>query len=335
MKKAILLSLCGLLLASPLRAADFYEGKTITIIIGFTPGGTFDQIARFYARNLPKFIPGRPNIVVQNMPGAGSLVAAVHLGNVANRDGTVLGVVGGGTVLEPILGNAQARYDPRRFTWLGGLSRDTFMCTTWHSSGIHGIEAAKSRSVIVGSTGTGSRTMTFPTALNQLVGTQFKIVTGYPGGNELTMALERGETEGYCGWAISSIRQRSASWLKDNKLRFLAQFALKKDPAFPDVPLAMDLPQTAEGKRAVEFISSDAVIAWPLLAPPSVPAAQVQILRKAFDAMLQDKDVLADAGKEGLAVDPVSGSELASVVERLYETPANVLEIVKAINQAR
>ena len=335
MKKALLLSICSWLITSLVQAADFYDGKTITIIVGFTPGGTFDQIARFYARNLPKFIPGRPNIVVQNMPGAGSLVAAVHLGNVANKDGTVLGVVGGGTVLEPILGNAQARYDPRRFTWLGGLSRDTFMCTTWHTAGINTMDAAKKKTVVVGSTGTGSRTMTFPTALNQLIGTQFKIVTGYPGGNELTMALERGETEGYCGWAISSIRQRSPAWLKDNKLRFLAQFALKKDPDFPDVPLAMDLPPTADGKRAVEFISSDAVIAWPLMAPPGLPETQVQILRKAFDTMLQDKTVLADAAREGLAVDPVPGSELAAVVERLYETPASVLEIVKAINLAR
>jgi tripartite-type tricarboxylate transporter receptor subunit TctC len=149
------------------------------------------------------------------------------------------------------------------------------------------------------------------------------------------MALERGETEGYCGWAISSIRQRSPAWLKDNKLRFLAQFALKKDPDFPDVPLAMDLPPTVDGKRAVEFISADAVIAWPLMAPPDLPRQQVQILRTAFDAMLQDQSVLADAAKEGLAVDPVSGTELLSVVSRLYDTPPSVLEIVKKINLAR
>ena len=184
----------------PAQAEEFYAGKTLTIVVGFTPGGTYDQMARFYSRNLARFIPGKPTIIVQNMPGAGSMVATAHLFNNAARDGTVLGVVGGGTMWEAILGNPQARYDPGKFHWIGGMSRDDITCLVWHTSPIRTISDAKTREVVVGATGPGSRTMTFPMALNDLAGTKFKIVSGYPGGNEITMALEKGEVEGYCGW---------------------------------------------------------------------------------------------------------------------------------------
>ncbi|MDB5650083.1 MAG: tripartite tricarboxylate transporter family receptor, partial [Hyphomicrobiales bacterium] len=206
-------------------AADFYEGKTITIVVGFTTGGTYDQMARFYARHLPRFLPGKPTVIVQSMPGAGSMVATSHLYNTANRDGTTLGIIGGGTVWEAILGNPQARYDPRQFNWIGGKSRDNITCLVWHTSPIKTIQDALSREVVVGGTGPGSRTLSFPRALNNLVGTKFKIVSGYPGGNEITLALEKGEVEGYCGWALGSLKQRASAWYDEKKVRFLVQFA--------------------------------------------------------------------------------------------------------------
>ena len=327
---------CLLLLSgSGALAADFYEGKTVTIIVGFTPGGTYDQIARFYARNLPRFIPGKPTIVVQNMPGAGSLVATVTLANTSPRDGTVLGIIGGGAALEPILGNPQARYDARQFGWIGGRSSDHFMCAVSSKSSVKTIAEAKVKEVVVGSTGTGSRTMSFPVALNELIGTKFKIVSGYPGGNEISMAVEKGEVEGYCGWAISSIRQRSADWLKTGRLTFLTQFALSKNPDFPAVPLAKVLPPSEVGQRAVEFLSSDSTNAWPLIAPPGLPAERVQILRSAFDAMLRDPAVIAEGVKEGMDIDPVSGSDLQALIQRLYTTPPEVLALVRKFNEAR
>ena len=333
--RARALAACLAFVASGARAADFYEGKTITIVVGFTPGGGYDQLARFTARNLPRFLAGRPNVVVQNMPGAGSLVATTHLANNAPRNGTVLGIIGGGTVAEPMLGNQQARYDPRQFGWIGGRSGDHFMCALWRDAPVNTIEEATRREVVFGSTGTGSRTMSYPVALNELVGTKFRVVTGYPGGNEISMAMEKREVDGFCGWAISAIRQRAPRWLAENKLKFLAQFALEKHRDFPDVPLAMDLPATENGKRAIEFLTADAVLAWPMMTPPGVPAERVDELRRAFDAMMADPTALAEAARENMEIDPVRGETMTRLVERLYATPPAVIGIVKKINEMR
>ena len=317
---------------TPARAAEFYEGKVATIIVGFTPGGTYDQMARLYARHMPRFLPGKPTILVQNMPGAGSLVATTHLANTAVRDGTVLGVVGGGTVWESILGNPQARYDPKTFNWIGGKSRDNITCLVWHTSPIRTIADAMASEVIVGATGPGSRTMTFPKALNDLVGTKFKIVAGYPGGNEITMALEKGEVGGYCGWALGSLKQRAPQWYDEKKVRFLVQFASARDKDLQDVPLAVDLAKTPAHRDILEFLTSDAVLAWTLLAPPGVPGERVALLRQAFEAMLRDPAVLAEAEREKLEIDPVPGPELQALVERLARTPPATLEAIKQIN---
>lgn len=317
---------------TPARAAEFYEGKVATIIVGFTPGGTYDQMARLYARHMPRFLPGKPTILVQNMPGAGSLVATTHLANTAVRDGTVLGVVGGGTVWESILGNPQARYDPKTFNWIGGKSRDNITCLVWHTSPIRTIADAMASEVIVGATGPGSRTMTFPKALNDLVGTKFKIVAGYPGGNEITMALEKGEVGGYCGWALGSLKQRAPQWYDEKKVRFLVQFASARDKDLQDVPLAVDLAKTPAHRDIMEFLTSDAVLAWTLLAPPGVPGERIALLRQAFEAMLRDLAVLAEAEREKLEIDPVPGPELQALVERLARTPPATLEAIKQIN---
>jgi len=317
---------------APASAADFYEGKVVTIIVGFTPGGTYDQTARLYARHMARALPGKPTIVVQNMPGAGSLVATTHLANNAARDGTVLGVIGGGTVWESILGNPQARYDPKSFNWIGGKSRDNITCLVWHTSPIRTIADAMASDVIVGATGPGSRTMTFPKALNDIAGTKFKIVAGYPGGNEITMALEKGEVAGYCGWALGSLKQRAPQWYDEKKLRFLVQFASARDKDLPDVPLAVDLAKTRADRDIMEFLTSDAVLAWTLLAPPGVPGERVALLRQAFETMLRDPAVLAEAEREKLEIDPVPGTELQTLVERLARTPPSTLEAIRQIN---
>ena len=206
-------------LTAPARAADFYQGKQITIVVGFTTGGTYDATARLWSRYLGKHLAGNPSVIVRNMPGSGSLVATNHLYNAAPRDGTELAVIGGGTVLEPLLGNQQAKYDGRRFNWIGGRSPDDFVCAVWHTVPVQTMQDVTKRETVVGSTGPGSRTLSYPKALNELLGTKFKIVTGYPGGNEITLALERGEVEGYCGWAVGSIKQRAPQWLKDGTVR--------------------------------------------------------------------------------------------------------------------
>lgn len=330
----IFVSLALILWASAVAAADdFYDGKVVTIVVGFTPGGTYDQIARFYARQLPRFLPGKPTVVVQNMPGAGSMVAASHLFNNAARDGTVLGIVTGGTVWEAILGNPQVRYDPRQFNWIAGMSRDDITCLVWHTSPIMTIEDVISREVVVGATGPGSRTMSFPKALNDLIDTKFKVVSGYPGGNEITMALEKGEVEGYCGWALGSLKQRAPEWYADGKVRFLVQFATKRDADLQQVPLATELPKTEAGVRIMEFLTSDATLAWTLLAPPGLPPDRVTLLRSAFDAMLHDPTAIADAEHENLEVGPVSGAELQALVEHLSETPRDTVDAIKKFTE--
>jgi tripartite-type tricarboxylate transporter receptor subunit TctC len=316
-------------------AAEFYQGKQITIVVGFTSAGTYDATARLFARHLGKHLPGKPNVIVRNMPGAGSLVATNSLYASAPKDGTTLGVIGGGVVLEPLLGNPQAAYDSRRFNWIGGRTRDQFLCLVWHTVPVHTLHDATRRETVVGATGPGSRTLTYPKLLNELLGTKFKIVSGYPGGNEITLALERGEVEGYCGWALGSIKTRAPDWIRDGKIRPLAQFTLAKAADLPNVPLATELANSERERRAIEFFAADSVLAWPLVAPPDLPAERLAELRQAFGAMMQDPQLLGEASSQGLDIDPVSGAEIAELVQRLYGTPPDVLELVRKINAAR
>jgi tripartite-type tricarboxylate transporter receptor subunit TctC len=188
---------------------------------------------------------------------------------------------------------------------------------------------------VVGATGPGSRTLTYPKLLNELLGTKFKIVSGYPGGNEITLALERGEVEGYCGWALGSIKTRAPDWIRDGKIRPLAQFTLAKAADLPNVPLATELANSERERRAIEFFAADSVLAWPLVAPPDLPAERLAELRQAFGAMMQDPQLLGEASSQGLDIDPVSGAEIAELVQRLYGTPPDVLELVRKINAAR
>ena len=323
------------LAASAASAADFYQGKQVTIVVGFSATGTYDATARLFARHLGKHLAGKPTVIVRNMPGAGSLVATNSLYGSLPKDGTMLGVVGGGTVLEPLLNNPQATYDARRFNWIGGRTPDNFLCLVWHTVPVNALQDVMRRETVVGATGPGSRTLTYPKALNELTGTKFKIVSGYPGGNEITLALERGEVEGYCGWALGSIKTRAPDWIRDGKIRPLAQFTLAKSGVLPNVPLATDLASTDNGRRAIEFFAADSVLAWPLVAPPDVPAERVADLREAFNAMMQDPQLLAEAATQGLDIDPVSGAEIAALVDRLYGTPADVLDLVRKINASR
>jgi tripartite-type tricarboxylate transporter receptor subunit TctC len=332
---AMALAASWLLLGGAANAADFYQGKQVTIVVGFTAGGTYDATARLFSRYLGRYLPGKPTVVVRNMPGAGSLVATMSLYSSLPTDGTTLGVVGGGVVLEPLLGNPQANYDPRRFNWIGGRTRDNFLCLVWHTVPVNTLQDVTKRETVVGATGPGSRTLTYPKVLNELLGTKFKIVSGYPGGNEITLALERGEVEGYCGWAVGSIKTRAPDWIRDNKIKPLVQFTLSNTGSLANVPLATDLAGTDRERRTIEFFAADSVLAWPLVGPPAMPAERLGELRAAFTAIMQDPQLLAEAATQGLDIDPVSGAEMMEVVDRLYGTPPDVLDLVRKINASR
>jgi tripartite-type tricarboxylate transporter receptor subunit TctC len=317
--------------AARAESTPFYQGKQISIVVGFTAGGTYDATARLFARYLGKHLAGNPSVIVRNMPGSGSLVATLNLYNAAPKDGTALGVIGGGVVLEPLLGNPQAKYDARRFNWIGGRTKDNIVCATWNKVPVRTMADVTKRETVVGATGPGSRTLTHPRAFNELLGTKFKIVSGYPGGNEITLAVERGEVEGYCGWTVGSIVNRASDWLHDGTLTLLAQFT--RD--LPNVPVARDLVPTETGKRAIDFLSADVVLAWPLVAPPDLPTERVNELRAAFLAMMDDPELRAEAAKLKLEIAAVPGREMQALVEQLYGSPPEVVELVKKINSAQ
>lgn len=311
-----------------------WQGKQISIIVGFSPGGTYDAMARLYARHIGRHLSGNPSAIVRNMPGAGSKVAANHIYSGAAKDGTVLGIVGGNVAIEPLLatGKAKATYDSRQFAWIGGRSRDNILCLVWHTAPVKSIEDLKTRETVVGATGPGSRTLTNPKVLNDQVGTRFKIVSGYPGGNEITLALEKGEVEGYCGWALGSIKQRKAKWLAEGKIRPLVNFSLKGTDELKGVPLAHELAKSELGKNAIRFLEADSVLAWPMLAPPGMSPEVVKELRAAFDRVNVDPELKADAARQGLEIDPVTGVEIQDLVESLYRTPPDVLDYMRKVN---
>jgi tripartite-type tricarboxylate transporter receptor subunit TctC len=315
-------------LCQPAAAADFYLGKVLTIIVGFSAGGGYDMTARLYARHMGRHIPGNPTIVVSNMPGAGSVVATTNLFSSGPQDGTRLGIVAGGAVIEPLLGT-QAKYDARKFQWIGGRSVEPSICAIWHESPVRTMQDAMKTEVIVGASGPGSRTLTYPKLLNELIGTKFKVVTGYPGSNEIRLAMERKEVGGQCGLAWGTAKTRLPDWLSEHKLTLLTQFGLTRASDLPDVPLAAEFAKTDRDRKAIEFLESDAILAWPLFAPPATPADRMAELRQAFSSMLKDPEFLADAQKQGLDVEEVPGRELQRVVDTLYATPADVLDVVK------
>ena len=320
---------------SPATAQGAFEGRQISIVVGFTPGGTYDAMARLYARHLVKYLPGKPTAVVRNMPGAGSLVAATHVYSAAPKDGTTLGIVGGNVAIEPLLDPDKARYDSRKFAWIGGRSRDHILCLVWHTVPVRTFADLALREVVVGATGPGSRTLTNPKVLNDQAGARLKIVSGYPGGNEITAALEKGEVEGYCGWALGSIKQRAPDWLRDGRIRPLVNFSYTASPDLPAVPLAHDLAKSATGREAIRFLEADSVLAWPMLAPPDMAAGRIADLRSAFDRMMADAEFKADAGRQGLEIEPVAGHEIQDLVEGLYRVRPDVIDYVRMINAGK
>lgn len=332
---AITLSCCATVFVAPAHAQGAFEGKQLSIVVGFSPGGTYDAMARLYARYMVKYLPGKPTAIVRNMPGAGSLVAANHVYSAAPKDGTTLGIVGGNVAIEPLLSPDKARYDGRRFAWIGGRSRDHILCLVWHTVPVRTFADLATREVVVGGTGPGSRTLTNPRVLNDQAGARFKIISGYPGGNEITLALEKGEVEGYCGWALGSIKQRAPDWLRDGRIRPLVNFSYVPAPDLPGVPLAHDLAKTETGREAIRFLEADSVLAWPMLAPPDMAPERVMELRSAFDQMMKDPEALAEAAKQGLEMEPVAGLELQKLVESLYAVKPEVIDYVRRISTAK
>lgn len=319
---AILLAAAGP--AGAQSPADFYRGKTVELYIGYSVGGAYDLYARMLARFMGKHMPGNPTIVPKNMAGAGSLLLANWLYNVAPKDGSVFGIIGRGTPFDPILGNKRAQFDGTKYTWLGSANNEVSVCVSWHTSGVTNFSDILSRELVVGGTGASADTDQFPKITNGVLGTKFKIVTGYPGGNEISLAMERGEVQGRCGWSWSSVKATHQKWYEEKKIHLLVQLALEKHPDLPDVPLVVDLAQTDEQRKILKLIFARQVMGRPFLAPPGIPEARTQALRRAFMHTMNDKEFLAAAEKAQMEITPVSGDRVENLVKEIYATPAEI-----------
>jgi tripartite-type tricarboxylate transporter receptor subunit TctC len=313
---------------------QFYRGKTITLQIGYGPGGGYDTYARHVARHFGKHVPGRPTVVPQNVPGAGSLKLTNALFNSAPRDGTVIGAIGREQVTAPLFGVKGAQFDATKFGWLGNLDSAASLCVAWHASPFKSMEDVRKKEMVVGGTGPASITVVLPTVLNQILGYNFKVVAGYPGGNDITLALERGEVQGRCGWSYASLKGTQAQWLAEKKLRFLAVSSFKRLKELPDVPSVIEFAKSARDKQVLELVLAGQAMARPYVTPPGIPEDRLKVLREAFSAMMRDPEFLRGAQKQNLELDPMEWTEMTEVIARIYSTPKPVIEAtIKAMKR--
>src|SRR5499426_4268363 len=305
--------------------ADFYKGKAVDLMIGYSVGGGYDVYARLIARHLGKHIPGNPIVTPKNMDGAGSLRLANWLYNVASKEGLVVGTIGRGTGFDPLLGSKTAQFDGTKFNWIGSANDEVSVCVVWNGrSKITRFEDLLTNELTVGGTGAAADTDQFPRIINGVLGTKMKIITGYPGGNDVNLALERGEVDGRCGWSWSSVKSTRANWMSEKKITILMQLSLAKHPDLPDVPLIVDLAKNEEQRQILKLIFARQALGRPFLAPPGVPAERVAILRKAFMDTMADKEFLAEAEKAQREITPVAGDAVQRLVTDVYQTPAAV-----------
>ena len=317
--------LTGLIPAHAQSVEDFYKGKSITLAIGFTPGGGYDLYARHLARHMGKYIPGRPTIVPQNMAGAGSLRAANFIYSAAPKDGTAFGTFARTTGLNPLL-ESGATFDGTKFTWLGSVTNDISLCVTWHTSKANTWENFLKYPTNLGGQAPSSEPDIFANLYKNVFGAPIKLVPGYPGTNEITLAMERGEVDGLCGLSWSTIQTRHLQWLKEKKINLLVQASFKKDPEIGNVPLVMDLTKDNEKLQILKLILAAQEMARPFAAPPDIPGDRAAALIAAFDATMKDAEYLADAKKSRIDVNPVSGGDIDKLLAELYATPKDVIQ---------
>lgn len=323
---SIMLAAIGLSVGAPAHAAtpaEFYKGRTIFVIIGYSAGGGYDLYARVLAQHLGRHIPGNPTVIPQNMPGAGSIKAANYVFSVAPKDGTVIGTFARGMAGAALLG--QANFDARRFTWLGSMTRDVTVCISWNTSPIKTWNDAMTKQFTAGGEGAAGDPDIFAKLYKNVFGAKIKLATGFPGTTDITLAMQRHEVDGLCGISWSTVKARYESWVKEKKINILIQAAPAKDPDLPNVPLASEFAKTTEQRQILDFAVASEVLARPFVAPPGIPADRKSVLIAAFSATLKDPAFLADARKTMIDIDPVSGPEADAVVASLYALPKDVV----------
>jgi len=321
------------LMAAPAVAEDYYAGKTIDFVVGGNPGGGYDIYSRAVARNIDRFIPGKPTIVTKNMPGAGSTKAATFIANVAPKDGTVIGAVYPGAIVDPLLSDKKPKYDPTKFQFIGTADNGTRICVTWHTSETKTFEDAQKRKTILGASQTGGGTRDYAYMHNALNGTKFEVVSGYKGSVDILLAMERGEVEGICGVYWSGLRGQRPDWLRDKKVNIILQAALEPEPTLTKmgVPTMWKYIKNDNDKKVAELILSQQIFGRPYILPPGTPPEQVKTLREAFDKAMADPRTIEDAKKMRIDINPLGGAKVQAVVDRLYATPKALVDRAKAV----
>jgi tripartite-type tricarboxylate transporter receptor subunit TctC len=325
----ILLATLAALAAAPAQAESPYEGKTITIITSTGGGGVYDLTARVIARHMGRHIPGHPTLIVQNMPGGGNVLATNYMYNIAPKDGMTIASIHNAMPLHQVLDGRGVRFDAPKFSWLGSTGSENEVILVWHTAGVSTIRQAMEREVALGATGAGSGLSIIPTAMNNVLGTRFKLVIGYKSSEDINLALERGEVQARA-FGINSIVSQHADWLKDGKVAFLAQAGVKRDKDVPDVPLLTELAGTEVQRAILKLVSAPAGLGHPYLAPPGIPPERLALLRDAFAATLRDRAFRAEVDKLQIAIDPTSADEVAAIVAETINAAPDVVAKARA-----
>jgi tripartite-type tricarboxylate transporter receptor subunit TctC len=331
--RALLLAagFCGIASSGAAQSlAEFYKDKTMAMVIGIPPGGGYDLAARLLARHMTRHIPGRPTIVPQNMPGGGELNAANYVAAVAPKDGTAIAAVVRTVPFLPLYGNTAAKFDPLKLNWLGSPSQEVGLFVAWRGDSDMTFKDLFAKEVIVGVNIPGSDTYTYANILKHMFDAKIKIVSGYPGSEDIMLAMQRGEVHAISNMAWSNL-QRRPDWIRDKKINIVVQNGLRKLPELPDVPLLIDLARTDEERAILQLMLAQTIFGRPYFLASDVPADRVAALRNAFMATMSDEEFLADSKKQKIEIDPVSGSEMQESIARIYQTPRGLVDKASAI----
>ncbi len=339
MKPGLPIALLALALSTPARArtpADFYRGKTLTLDVGFNPGGGYDVYARLFAKHFPRFLhpegtPGAPSVVVRNMPGAGSVIASNHLASRAAADGTEFGLVASTAALEPLFGVTQTQYDGRDFVWLGSANREPGACFASAASGVASARDLFERGMLTGTAGTSS--LLVPTTLNNVLGAKLKLVRGYAGTSALMLAIERGEVQGMCGMVQGALETEHPDWLTNGLVKPVLQIGLERWAGFGDAPLVTEFVKTPDDAQLLRLLIGWSIMGRPFLAPPKTPPERALFLRTAFAAMMADTEFRADARKSRAGIDPIGTADIAAFLQSAYATPRDIVDKARAITR--
>ncbi len=305
--------------------ADFYKGKRVTIFVGNHPGGGYDAYTRLLGRNMGRHIPGKPSMVVKNMPGAAGIRLANHTYNVAPKDGSVMAVFASSSAFAPLFGVKKAKFKIEKFTWIGNIDQTTGTCTAWHTSGFKTFDDLLARPVIFGATGPSGVNSEHPRGFNALLGAQIKVIHGYPGSTGVLLAMKRGEVQGGCGFALSSLKARRRQEWKSGKLVILVQTGFKKNPELKGVPHLYDYVKTDEDRKVLDLIYGRHILGRPIAAPPNIPADRTTALRAAFMATMTDPEFVKGAKRQHLPIQPWDGKQVHKIINQFLNYPPSVI----------